>query len=77
MAWKEVRNGEPDTYSTKMTGDCKQTGENAEVTSFFNGRKECKTDLQKTYRFAGYRCSLGHSNPSCVDVCPLIQKERL
>ena len=80
MTWKEVRNGEPDTYITKMTGICKQTDERAEVTSFFSGRKECKSDLQKTYRFQGYKCSLqkpGCSNPACMDVCPLIQKERL
>lgn len=80
MAWKEVRNGEPDNYNTKNIGICKLTGESAEVTSFFGGRVECPTDLQKTYRFKGYKCSLqktGCQNPACIDVCPLIQKEHL
>ena len=81
MAWKVVRNGEPDTYNTKVTGTCKQTGDTAEVTSFFSGRVECKTDLQKTYRFKGYKCSLqedsDYQDPTCVNVCPLIQKEHL
>ena len=80
MAGKIVRNGEPDFYNTKISGICKLTGESAEVTSFFGGRVECKTDLQKTYRFKGYKCSLqkaGCQNPACMDVCRLIQKERL
>lgn len=82
MAWKEVRNGEPDNYNTKNSGVCKlQTGKRAEVTSFFCGRVECKADLQKTYRFKGYKCSLqedtGYQDPACLDVCPLIQKKHL
>lgn len=77
MAWKEIRNGEPDTYKITTPGICKQTGKTAEVTSFFCGRIECKTDLQKTYGFKGFGCSLHAENPSCVDMCPLIQKERL
>ena len=77
MAWKEVRNGQPDTYNTKMSGICKQTGKTAEVISFFGGKVECKTDLQKTYRFKGFRCNLQEENPSCIDECPLIQKEHL
>lgn len=79
MAWEEVRND--GNYNTKISGICKHTGERAEVTSFFSGRVECKTDLQKTYRFKGYKCSLqeqsGYPNPACLDVCPFIQKEHL
>jgi hypothetical protein len=81
MKWKIVRNGEPDFYDTHITGTCKRTGETAEVTSCFSGKKECKTDLQKTYRFLGYKCSLqtkdGYQDPACLDVCPLIRKEHL
>lgn len=79
MSWKEMHNGEADTFNTTNSGICKLFREQAEVTSFFRGTVECRTDLQKTYRFKGYKCSLqeknGFPNPSCMDGCPLIQKE--
>lgn len=81
MAWKEIRNGEPTSRNTISTGICKMSGMHAEVTSFYIGSVECKTDAIKTYRFKGYKCSLqektGYSNPACIDECPLIQKEWL
>jgi len=81
MAWKEIRNGEPTSPQTTLSGICKFSGKKAEVTTFFRGTVECQTDLQKTYRFKGYKCTLqeekGYQNPDCVNVCPLIQKEYL
>ncbi len=81
MAWNEIRNGEPSSCNTTNIGICKLSGEQAEVTSFYRGSVECKTDAIKTYRFKGYRCSLqeqgGYPNPTCLDMCPLIQKEYL
>ena len=81
MAWKEIRNGEPEFRNTSNSGICKLSGKQAKVISFFHGTMECKTDAQKTYRFKGYKCSLqeqdGYPNPTCMDGCPLIQKELL
>lgn len=81
MAWNEIRNGESAFSRTRNSGICKFYGKRAEVTSFFSSTMECKTDLQKTYRFKGYKCSLkdekGFPDPACVNECPLIQKERL
>lgn len=79
IAMKEIRNGEPVYRNTTNSGICKRSGKKAEVTSFFIGSVECRTDLGKTYRFKGYKCSLneksGHINPACLNECPLIQKE--
>lgn len=81
MAWKEIHNAESDSPKTKLSGICKLSGKQAEVCSFFYGVVECKTDLQKTLRFKGYKCSLqeetGFQNLACMDECPLIQKEYL
>ena len=81
MIWKEIRNGEPDSHNIMLSGNCKIFEKKAEVTTFFRGTVECKTDLQKTNRFKGYKCSQqeekGHQNPDCVNVCPLIQKDYL
>lgn len=79
MAWQIIRNGEPDTRQTTCSGICKRYKKPAEVTTFFHGSILHKMDLQKTYRFSGYRCSLteeiGYTHPACKDDCPLIQKE--
>lgn len=81
MAWKVIRNGEPDSRKIVCSGICKRCGEHAEVTSFFNGSAMHKMDLYKTYHFAGYSCSLqketGCANPACRDECSLIRKELL
>lgn len=81
MVWKEIRNGEPSSLQTTLSGICETYKKKAEVTSFFGGMVEYKTDLQKTYRFKGYICSLqkenGYQDPNCVNCCPLIQKEYL
>jgi hypothetical protein len=81
MRGKVIRNGEPAFPSVTYSGPCKLDGRNADVTSYFRCSKECRTDLQKTYRFSGYKCSLqeekDHTNPACMGSCPLIQKEYL
>lgn len=81
MDRKEMRNGESVSCEATYSGICKFYGKPAEVTSFFNGTVECKTDLQKTYRFKRHKCSLqkenGFPNPACIDECPLIRKEHL
>ena len=48
--------------------------------SIFSRRQVCKTDLQKTPIYSGYKCSL-YEKPDtkfseCIE-CPLIRKERL
>lgn len=79
MTWKERCNGEQTFLDTTYSGICKICGKRAEVTSFFSSSMECKTDLQKTYRFRGYKCSLQGEkdflDPACMDECPLIRKE--
>ena len=78
MAWNVIRNGETDSTNIKNSGICKLYAKQVEVTSFFGGIIECRTDLQKTYRFKGYKCSLQegrYHNPACMDSCPLIQKK--
>lgn len=81
MAWKEIHNGEPNSYNITNSGICKRDERQAKVTSFFVGNNECRTDLQKTYHFSGYNCSLqeenGYQNPSCMENCLLIRKEYL
>lgn len=81
MTWKEIRNRELLSRNTISSGICKLSGMQAEVTTFYSGSVECKTDATKTYRFKGYKCSLqekaGYPNPACIDECPLIQKEYL
>lgn len=78
---KEIHNGEPASRKITLSGICKLDKRQADVTSFFSGTMECKTDLQKTYRFQGYKCSLQlknvFSNPACMDECPLIRKKYL
>ena len=79
MIWKEIRNGEPDFLNIKNSGICNLCGKHAEVTSIFRGLIECRTDLQKTYCFKGYKCSLqeanGYQNLECTDSCNIIQKD--
>ena len=81
MTWKEMCNGEQSSLEVKYLGNCKFCGKRVEVTSFFSSSMECKTDLQKTYRFKGYKCNLqeekGFFNPACMHECPLIRKEHL
>ena len=79
MGWNKMHNVEADNPHITHSGICKYNGKQAEVTSFFSGIIECKTDLQKTYRFKGYKCSLqekkGVPDLVCIDECPLIRKE--
>ena len=79
MAWKEKRNEGSSSHGIPHSGPCEFCGKLANVTSFFSRTFECKTDLQKTYRFKGYICDVqnekGYSDPACMDKCSLIQKE--
>lgn len=81
MACKEMRNKEYESPKTTNRGICRYTGNKAEVTSYFRGTIECRTDLQNSNHFLGYKCSLqketNYMNPACMDECRLIQKELL
>lgn len=81
MRWKKMTDKEEIFPKTTCSGTCKLYGQQAEVTSFFCGTVECRTDLQRTYRFKGYKCSLQEKNdfhnPVCMEECFLIQKEYL
>lgn len=76
MAWKIIRNSEPDFREECFTGMCQRFGKTATITIISVGSMMCKTDLQKTYRKSGMRCSLldgtngGGSSP-CMKDCPL------
>lgn len=78
MAWKEIHNRASASPTITNSGICKLYEKQAEVTSLLGSTVECKTDLQKTYHFVGYKCSLqkedGFPDPACIDVCHLIQK---
>ena len=79
MKYKENRKVEPIYEKITKSGICSLCGEYAEVTSMFRGSIEHRNDLQGTYRFKGYKCSMEvknrHQNPMCLDLCLLIQKE--
>ena len=81
MGRKKMTNRGAISPSITCSGTCKFYGQQAGVTSFFSGTMECRTDLQKTYRFKGYKCSLQEKNvfhnPACLEECFLIQKEYL
>ena len=78
---RKKTNREANSSSITHSGICKFYGQQAEVTSFFSGTMECRTDLKKTYRFKGYKCGLQEKNifhsPACMEECLLIQKEYL
>ena len=76
MSWTMVRNSEANSLSIPSLGKCPRFDKNATVTSFFVGNVVCKTDLQKTYRFVGVKCSLlegteEESFSPCMEDCPL------
>lgn len=77
MAWKEIHNGEPDFRKIPFYGICPKYNKEVTVTVFYLGTKICKTDLQKTYRKSGLKCSLldGTNEASfsaCTINCPLV-----
>lgn len=76
MAWKIVRNSDPDFREDCFTGICPRFGKEATITIKSVGSVMCKTDLQKTYHKSGMKCTLldgtnevGFS--SCMEKCPL------
>lgn len=82
MAWKEIRNSEPDMRSDTFSGKCLKCGKTATVTVQSAGSMYCKTDLHKTYHKVGFKCSLleeakGTSFCSCMESCPLVPEKFL
>lgn len=76
MAWKMVRNSEPDFREDCFTGMCPRFGKKATITIKSVGSVMCKPDLQKTYRKSGMKCSLldgtkGVVFSNCMEKCPL------
>ena len=79
MAWKIIRNSEPDFREECFTGMCQRFGKTATITIISVGSMMCKTDLQKTYSEYGRRCNLlmeveGVSIAPCIENCPLVTK---
>ena len=76
MAWKIVRNGEPDFREIPYWGKCPRLKEDAKVTVSYYGTIQCRTDLQKTYTKKSVKCSLlseaNRGFTSCKDTCPLV-----
>ena len=80
MAWKIIRNSEPEFRDYTFCGKCPLSGKEAEVTVHCVGTLMCRSDLQKTYRPSGYKCSLlmqgNHRLSSqCMESCPLIPEK--
>lgn len=84
MVWKEVHNSETDIRNDSFFGFCPKVNKQATVTVYSVGSRYCKTDLQKTYRQSGFRCSLrdegkGMEECCCLDIkeCPLVPDKYL
>lgn len=82
MAWKIIRNAEPVFRDDSFSGKCPKFGKNAIITINSVGSVYCKTDLQKTYRKAGIKCSLleGTKEDSfsfCMENCPVVPEKYL
>lgn len=81
MGWTRINNSEPDSLERRYSGICPQMDKPAEVTTYYWGSKWCKTDLQKTYRRSGMKCSLleetGKVSCSCIRNCPFVSEEYL
>lgn len=76
MAWKIARNSELDFREESFTGMCPRFGKKATITIKSVGSVMSKTDLQKTYRKSGIKCSLldgttGVGISFCTEKCPL------
>ena len=78
IIYKENNNGKPIRSKVTHSGICKFYEKRADVTSFFIASLGGKTDLQRTYNYKGYKCSLQvegcFPNPACIHECHLIQK---
>ena len=82
MAWKEIRNSEPVSRSDVFSGICPKFKKESTITIHSIGSLCCKTDLQKTYHKAGFKCSLleetnAASFSACMDSCPLVPEKYL
>ena len=82
MAWNIIRNSEPATRTDSFSGECPKFRKTATITIHSTGSVYCKTDLQKTYRKSGARCSLLEcTNESafspCMENCPLVPEKYL
>lgn len=82
MVWKVIRNSEPRSRSDSFSGLCPKFGKTATITVYSVGNVQCKTDLQKTYHTAGYKCSLLEGTTevnfsSCMETCPLVPEKYL
>ena len=79
MAWKIIRNSEPDFRDYHFSGICPKFDKESTVTTHCSGSVVCKTDLQKTYHPVGYKCSLleqsKESASLCVETCPLVPEK--
>lgn len=77
--WKTINSSEKGPCEKQVFGKCPATGEDVCVTSIFRLSKICKTDLQKTPIYSGYKCSFfeksGTEFSECIE-CPLICKEK-
>jgi len=72
MAGRIINNSQPPFREEKFTVDCSRG--KATVTAHYAGSQWCKTDLQKTYRLSGWKCSLIEESNSpmrspCIN-CP-------
>ena len=80
MAWNIIRNSEPTSREDCFSGKCPKYGKTATVTVYSVGSVCCKTDLQKTYHKAGFRCNLLEGTNEavfspCMDNCPLVPEK--
>ena len=70
MAWKIICNSEPDFREDCFSGMCPKFGKKATMTIKSVGSVMCNTDLQKTYRKSGMKCSLlDGTNEVCFSSC--------
>lgn len=80
MKWKVLNSSETKSCEEQVFGKCPVNGEDVCVTSIFNRRQICKTDLQKTPIYSGYKCNLYEKSdtgfPECIE-CPLVRTQKL
>ena len=80
MKWQVINSSEAKPCEEQVFGKCPVTGDDVCVTSIFSHRKICKTDLQSTSVYSGYKCSLWENTKTkfseCIG-CTLIRKEKL
>lgn len=75
MTWKIVRR-EPTCREKRFSGVCPKTQKRAEVTLFYTGIKQARTDCQLTYHYSGCKCSLlTGDNANACEECPLVPSE--